>query len=132
MRKMREILRLRAAGLSGRQIAAAIGSALSTVQSCLRRAEAAGLAWPLDEALTEVALEARLYRREAPRSARPIPDFATLNAELARPGVTRLLLWQEYKAAHPDGWQYSVFCEQLRRWRQTQEPVLRQHHAPGA
>jgi hypothetical protein len=28
-------------------------------------------------------------------------DFAKLHAELSRPGVTRLLLWQEYKAAHP-------------------------------
>jgi hypothetical protein len=53
VRKIREILRLQAAGLSGRQIAAAIGSALSTVPACLRRAEAAGLASPLDEALTE-------------------------------------------------------------------------------
>lgn len=134
MRKIREILRLRAAGLSGRQIAAAIGSALSTVQTCLRRAQAAGLAWPLAETLTEAELDERLYRRETPlpiRTTRPIPDFATLHAELARPGVTRLLLWQEYKAAHPDGWQYSVFCEQLKRWRLTQEPVLRQHHAPG-
>jgi transposase len=131
VRKIREILRLQAAGLSGRQIAATIGSALSTVQACVRRAQTAGLAWPLDEGLTEAALEARLYPREAPSSRRPIPDFAELNAELARPGVTRLLLWQEYKAAHPDGWQYSVFCEQLRRWRLTQEPVLRHHHAPG-
>lgn len=54
-----------------------------------------------------------------------------MHAELARPGVTRLLLWQEYKAAYPDGWQYSVFCEQYRRWLATAEPVLRQAHAPG-
>lgn len=131
MRKVREILRLKAAGMSGRQIAMAIGSALSTVQTCLRRAEAAGLAWPLAEELTEAALEEQLYPREAPPSTRPVPDFAALHAELARPGVTRLLLWQEYKACYPDGWQYSVFCEQLRRWLRTQEPVLRQHHAPG-
>jgi transposase len=131
VRKIREILRLQAAGLSGRQIAAAIGSALSTVQACLRRAQAAGLSWPLAEELTEAALEERLYRREAPPSARPIPDFAKLHAELARPGVTRLVLWQEYKADHADGWQYSVFCDEYRRWRLTQEPVLRQHHAPG-
>jgi len=45
--------------------------------------------------------------------------------------VTRLLLWEEYKSAHPDGWQYSVFCDQYRRWLATQELVLRQEHAPG-
>src|SRR5262249_6616717 len=32
---------------------------------------------------------------------------------------------------HPDGWQYSVFCDQYRRWLATQDLVLRQHHAPG-
>ena len=47
------------------------------------------------------------------------------------PRVTRLLLWQEYKAAQPDGWQYSVFCDQYRRWLAGQDAVLRQNHIPG-
>lgn len=131
MRKIREVLRLKAAGVSERDIAAAVGVVRSTVQLCLRRAREAGIDWPRAETLNEAELHERLYRREAPSSTRPLPDFAKLHAELARPGVTRLLLWQEYKAAHPDGWQYSVFCEAYRRWRLTQEPVLRQHHAPG-
>ena len=45
--------------------------------------------------------------------------------------MTRLLLWQEYKAAQPNGWQYSVFRDRYRRWLATQDLVLRQHHAPG-
>ena len=108
MRKLREILRLQAEGVSERQIAVAIGVVRSTVQLCLRRARDAGIDWSLAEALTESEFNERLYRREAPSAfgtTRPLPDFAKLNAELARPGVTRLLLWQEYKACHPDGWQ---------------------------
>lgn len=132
MRKIREVLRLKfEAGLSDSKIAAAIGSARSTVQGCLRRTKDAGISWPLREEFDEAALQARLYRREVPLSRSPLPDFATLAAELKRPGVTRLLLWQEYKAAHPDGWQYSVFCDQYRRWLATQDLVLRQHHVPG-
>ncbi len=131
VRKVREILRLKAAGLGDRRIAAAVGSSRSTVQGCLRRAREAGLAWPLPENVDEPTLYARLYPREAPRSTRPQPDFAEMHAELSRRGVTRLLLWQEYKAAHPDGWQYSVFCDQYRRWLLSQELVLRQQHAPG-
>jgi hypothetical protein len=50
---------------------------------------------------------------------------------VARPGVTRMLLWQEYKNAEPLGWQYSVFCDQYTRWRGRQDVVLRQNHAPG-
>ena len=131
VRKIREVLRLKAEGFSDRQIAAAIGSARSTVQECARRARDAGVTWPLAPAMDEAALHAMLYKRVVPLSRAPRPDFAYLHAELRRRGVTRLLLWEEYKSAHPDGWQYSVFCEQSRCWLQTQELVLRQEHAPG-
>ena len=131
VRKIREVLRLKAEGFSDRQIAAAIGSARSTVQECVHRARDAGVTWPLPPAMDEAALHAMLYKRVVPLSRTPRPDFAYLHAELRRRGVTRLLLWEEYKSAHPDGWQYSVFCEQYRRWLQTQELVLRQEHTPG-
>jgi transposase len=132
MRKIREVLRLKfEAHLSDRQIAKSIGSARSTVQECLRRAREAGLGWPLPAGLDEETLHARLYQRQVPLSRTPQPDFAHLHAELKRPGVTRLLLWQEYKAERPDGWQYSVFCDQYRRWLATQDVVLRQNHVPG-
>ncbi len=132
MRKIREVLRLKfEAGLSDSQIARAIGSARSTVQECLRRAKEADVGWPLPEAFDEAALQAQLYQREVVLSRKAAPDFAKLQSELKRPGVTRLLLWQEYKAAQPDGWQYSVFCDQYRRWLATQDLVLRQHHVPG-
>lgn len=132
MRKVRDVLRLKFdSGLSDSKIAAAIGCARSTVQECLRRAKAAGIGWPPPEGLDEAGLQARLYRREVAVSTTPTPDFTRLQHELKRPGVTRLLLWQEYKAAHPDGWQYSVFCDQYRRWLGTQDAVLRTHHVPG-
>jgi transposase len=61
----------------------------------------------------------------------PLPDFAAVHVELARKGVTRWLLWSEYKATHPDGLQYTAFCNHYRRWRLQQSAVLRQVHAPG-
>ena len=131
VRKIREVLRLKAEGFSDRQIAASIGSARSTVQECIRRAREAGFSWPLATELDESALHARLYRRAVPLSRTPRPDFAHLHRELGRRGVTRLLLWEEYKSGHPDGWQYSVFCDQYRRWLARQELVLRQDHVPG-
>ena len=51
--------------------------------------------------------------------------------ELKRRGVTRMLLWQEYKAVEPDGWQYSEFCEPHLGWLGRQDVVLRQTHRPG-
>jgi len=134
MRKIREVLRLKhEMGLSDRQIARAVGSARSTVQACLKRASEVGLIWPLPVELDEAALHDRLYRRSVPLPAlvAALPDYAAVHGELARPGVTRWLLWQEHKARHPDGLQYTAFCNQYRRWLATQERVFRQTHAPG-
>lgn len=59
MRSVREILRLRAEGLSDRAIARSTRLARSTVSDDAGRAVAAGLSWPLPEGLTDTALEAR-------------------------------------------------------------------------
>jgi len=132
MRKIREILRLSAAGLSARQIAGSVGVARSTVADCLLRAGQADLGWPLPAALDDVELERRLYPPAPVRDdAVPVPHWPRLHAELQRKGVTLLLLWQEYKATVPAGYQYSRFCDLYRAWSQTQDLVLRQTHAPG-
>ncbi len=132
MRKIRETLRLKfEVGVSDRQIAAAIGVSRSTVQECLRRAREAGLGWPLPPTLDEAALLGRLYPRTSVSPTVPWPDYAEVHRELSRRGVTRELLWHEYKSAHPDGLQYTAFCNHYRHWLATQEVVLRQVHVPG-
>jgi len=114
MRSVREILRLRAEGLSDRAIARSTRLASSTVSDYAGRAVAAGLSWPLPEGLTDTALEALLFVRGGPAAGarrKPGPDWPTLHRELRRPGVTLMLLWQEYRAAAPEGYGYSRFCE---------------------
>ena len=122
MRKIKDILRLRwACGLSNRQVAASCGVARSTVTETLSRAIAAGLSWPLPEELDDRQLEARLYPAPPPPTSPPLaaPDWAALHQELTRKGVTLALLWQEYKAQHLDGYQYSRFCDLYGAWRAT-------------
>jgi len=132
MRKIREVLRLKfEAALSDRQVARAVGSSRSTVQECLRRCREARIGWPPPAELDDAALIARLYRRVVPLSGVAMPDFPAVHRELGHRGVTRLLLWQEYKAAHPQGVQYTAFCLRYRRWLLSQEWVFRQVHAPG-
>jgi transcriptional regulator len=63
MRKIREVLRLRAEGFSEREIAQSVGSARSSVQICLWRADQAGIGWPLPAEQDDVALEALLNNR---------------------------------------------------------------------
>jgi transposase len=131
MRKLQEILRLRfEAGRSLREIALSACVARSTVQEVLRRFAAAGLSWPLPEALNEAALTARLYPLD-PLPRRAEPGFAALNRALARKGMTRKLLWEGYAAEHGSALSYSQFCA---RWSAFVGPgaaVMRQVYRPG-
>jgi transposase len=132
MRKLRDLLRLKyAARLPQRAIARACGVGLGTVTAYLQRAAAAGLSWPLPEDLDDGALEARLFHRTAGVPDRAVPVWAEIHQELKRAGVTLALLWQEYRAAHPDGYAYSQFCERYRQWRHALKPSMRQVHRAG-
>lgn len=134
MRKIKDIVRLKwACGLSHRQVAASCGVARSTVAETRYRATAAGLSWPVPAELDETQLETRRYPA-APCSTtapRAVPDWATLHQALARKGVTLALLWQEYTAQHPDGYQYSRCCDLSGAWRTTLDRCLRQEHRAG-
>jgi len=134
MRKIKDILRLKwGCGLSNRQVAASCGVARSTVAETLDRATAAGLSWPLPGDLDDQQLEIRLYPATPSLTGPPraMPDWATVHQELTRKGVTLALLWQEYKAQHPEGYQYSRFCERYGGWRMTLDRCLRQEHRAG-
>jgi len=110
MRKIRDILRLRyEAGLAYRGIANALNIGYGTVVDYLKRAERAGLGWPIPEGLHERDLGRLLFPTQAVTGQRRFtePDFPTVCVELKGKGVTKLLLWQEYRQQHPDdGYSY--------------------------
>jgi transposase len=134
MRKIREILRLRhGAGLSYAKIAVSTGVGETTVSECLSRAKAAGVSWPLPHDLDDETLEALLYQpggRPATKHP-PRPDYALVHAELRKKSVTLQLLWQEYKQAHPDGYQYSAFCFHYKEFKKTIEYSFRNTYKAG-
>ena len=92
----------------------------------------AGLSWPLPKDLDEAALESRLYPASPkPKDAKPMPDMAHIHQELRRRGVTLQLLWEEYKQAHPNGYQRTQFCHLYRTWAKTVDVTMRQVHIAG-
>src|SRR4029077_18664180 len=134
MRQIHELLRLKHQNqLSIREIARSCALPASTVGDYLKRAKAAGLNWPLPEGQSEKELLQLLLAQPVAESAGGpvLPDWPYIHKELARPAVTLLLLWQEYRKAQPEGYGYSRFCELYRRWAGTLDPVLRQIHVPG-
>ncbi len=132
MRKIKEVLRLKALGLTGRQIAASAGVARSTVSEYLSKAEAAGVAWPLPDQMSDPALGRLLF---GPSQARPDkkqrPDYSYVHTELKKKGVTLRLLWEEYLTENPDGYRYTQFCHYYHRFRGKLNLSMRQVHKAG-
>lgn len=131
MRDIEEVLRL-SQSFSARAIARSLAISPTTVSDYLRRAAAAGVSYPLPAHADADWLERRLYPPAPPSgSQRPEPDWTWVHAELRKKHVTLDLLWREYKQAHPEGYQYSHFCELYRHWARRIDVTMRQIHIPG-
>ncbi len=129
MRQVREVLRLRTAGVGLNEIARRVGVAASTVRLTLKRLATAGLSWPLPAEMTDTALETALFAAagtEQGHRRRVEPNWAEIHRELKRKHVTLTMLWDEYIERCPEGYRYSRFCELYRGWASRLSVTMRQ------
>jgi len=107
----------------------------NTVRDYLRRTQShfKDLSEALD--LTEQELIQLVYR---PDTGGPSVREVEFNKyisywikELLRVGVTKKLLWEEYRADHIKGFGYSQFCERLSREIGRRELTIKMKHKPG-
>ena len=140
MRKIKEVLRLRfECNLSEREIARSCQISRTTVTDYLRRATIAKLSWAEVAALNEVQLVEHLFPVIHPVEKlstiqRPAPECEYIYNQLRiyrKVNLTLTQLWLEYKEAHPDGYQYSQFCDIYRHWRGKLDYVMRKEHRAG-
>ena len=137
MRRIKDVLRLyHELGRGQREIARCLQIAQSTVHDYLRRAQRAGLSWPLPKGFEDDRkLEAALFPSGQTASSpnrQVLPDFVQVENQLrSHRNLTLLLLWQEYHEANLEGYSYSRFCVLYRRWKRKQDVVLRQDHKAG-
>lgn len=135
MRKLKDTLRLRAAGLTVRQISRSLRISTGVVSKYLQLAHRAGLSWPLPDHFDDATLERTIYGvaphpTGASRFAEP--DYAQMHEQLKRKGVTLRLLWEEYRAEHPDdGYQLTAFSARYREWERSLKRSMRQIHTAG-
>jgi transposase len=135
VKDLRSILRLTyEQGLSVRAISERLQISKTSVSTYLLRAREAGLSWPLAPIYeSEAALQRALFRRVGrPPQDLSEPEWPRVAQELKRKGVTLTLLWQEYRAVHPDGYGYTWFCEKFDVYQRRANPTYRHRHAAGA
>jgi transposase len=132
---IREVLRLKyESRLSHRQIARALKVSIGTVSNYLLLFERCRLEYPLSADLTEAGLQDLLESVKPPPkpSLFAEPDFVEIHRQLKQKGVTRQLLWEEYKTAHPTNhYRYSQFCFYYREWQKHLKVSLRQSYKAG-
>ena len=131
----REILRLKNLNYSQRQIATSVHSSRDTISEVIKLANANGLLWPLEDAVTNEVLLSTFYPDRITQSDRKEPDYSYIHKELAKSGVTLSLLWSEYceqcYPANQKPYMYTQFCDKYRHWAKITKATMRITHKPG-
>lgn len=134
LRMIKDVIRLKfQAKLSHEQIASTLAISKGAVAKYVSLASAAGLDWETVQAWSEQQLATALQPRAAASQPFVEPDWSRVHRELDRKGMTLMLLWQEYVAAHPEGrtWRYTQFCEHYKAFAKTLKRSMRQHRLAG-
>ncbi|HLP32064.1 MAG TPA: IS21 family transposase [Bacteroidia bacterium] len=135
MIKIRQILRLQNQGCSKLQIAAQTGIARNTLKKYIKEFTSSGLSFEEINELSDKELEDLFVKPED----RPLNErlqilfslFPAIEKELKRKGVTRQLLWKEYKTHHPDGVGLSQFKHYFSQWKAQVNPTMHMEHKAG-
>lgn len=138
MQKIKQILLLLTKGISQRNIAAQTDISRPTVRLYMDYFKVTGLSYDVLLKLEDQELYKLIEaQREGPkeildsRRLHFLDLFSYFTAELKRVGVTRLLLWEEYKRDYPDGYGYSRFCELLDTEIKRSSPTMTFQHSPA-
>ncbi len=136
MTKYREILRLHSMNLSQVNIAASCGVSKKTVNKVLKAAREHGVSWPIDDAMTDAALEEKLFPKTPKVSpTKQMPDFNYIRKELLKNGVNKKLLWTEYletcRQSGGEPLMYSQFCYYIQQDEQQRRATMHIARKPG-
>lgn len=131
----KEILRLSAQGISVRNIALSLSQSRNTVAKVLKAAAKQDLRWPTSDSISEADLEKLLFPVADDVQAQRMPDFEWIHAELAKSGVTLMLLWYEYcevcRSNQVIPYQYNHFCRLYKKYAHQTKATMRIQHKPG-
>lgn len=134
MTQLKQIIRLRNNGVALLTIAKAVKISRNTVKKYLRLIEVKELDTQDLLKMEDEALEAILQDPEpqdASRYQNLCDLFPYFEKELNRTGVTRWVLWGEYRMKYPDGYSYSQFCDHFKAWKKSSSGTLHIEQEPA-
>jgi transposase len=137
MRKVREVIRLvTEAGLSHHKTSKATGVSRPTIHDYMEKFRQSGLSLAEinsmpDSSLLKLFKSDHISNESDEKQALLYEQFPTFIKELARTGVNRRVLWEEYREKNPDGYRYSQFCFHLRTWTKAEKLSMHQNYKAG-
>lgn len=136
MEEIKTVIRLHRDGFSNYAIQERTGISLPTIRKYLRRLKEVELfaeeALKLDhKTLTELCLPQRQQEQLSGRLSELLAHFSYGEKELKRTGVTKQLLWIEYKECYPEGYNYSQYCYHFTQYLKNKEVVMHLEHRAG-
>jgi transposase len=138
MQQVRSIIQFLAKGLSLRAISQQLHLSRKTITAYAYRFHNSGYSLEELRSLDDASLSAIVYP-----SVPALPHSEDLRrkdydsrigyflSELKRTGVTRLLLWEEYRKANPQGYGYTQFCVLLSSIQKNNLATMHIVHRPG-
>jgi len=131
METLLEVIKLFEIGCRIKEIQRRTGLARNTIRKYLRLLGDRSLASLSPSELAAILYESDLTTARSERYNQLIAHFKSSSSDLRKTGVTRELLWMEYKEAYPVGYSYSQYCEHLKRFLNKQDVVMHLEHIPG-
>jgi len=131
MEQLKQVLKLKQEGHSIKSIKRLTGLARNNVKTYLKRMPEATTGTTTDKELAGLFYNQDTVLQQSSRLQHLLRHFEGIDKELTRPGVTRQLLWGEYKEQHPDGYAYSQYCEHLNRFLNKMDVVMHLEYNPG-
>lgn len=128
---LKQILRLKQDGFSTSAIARSTGISRPTVIKYLSRLRDTDPACTSTEQVAAAGYHHDSTPHKGQRYHQLREHFQYAEKELKRTGVTRQLLWIEYKEAHPDGYNYSQYCYHFSEFVKQKEVVMHLEHKAG-
>jgi len=136
MTKVKRIVQLKVEGLNKSKISQTLRIHRKTLDDYLFKLESTGksyqdlLMWN-EEDLTALVITSDNVRSPDSRLKDLQDRFSSYNEQLRETGVTKRLLWEEYKMSNLDGYGYSQFCEHFSRYNIRNKATMHFEHPPG-
>lgn len=134
MQQIKQIIQFHTQRISLREIGRRCGISRVTLRIYTRRWDALQLSVDQFSNLDDAALVALLCQETSPSHSQDdrlsdlLPRLPKFIEEMGCPGVTRGLLWEEYRRAKPGGYAYTQFCEYLSQASKKGDAVMRLEH----